>query len=155
MTKEQNFKTKKVSFDCPHCEAFQTVEIKEPKNEIQFGCGYCKKNVALKDLDQDPLEKCPACGNEELHQHKDFNKVIGIILLALGAILIPYTYSISFIVALAIDAILFPFCPWMQVCYNCKAELRGWKKNEKLDRFSHETAANYEYGKKRHPAYTE
>ena len=94
------------------------------------------------------MATCPVCADTKFYQHKDFNKKIGFLIFAIGAILVPWTYAISLIVALILDASLYPFFPWMSVCYNCKSEFRGWPKNPALDRFDHETAAHYEYKKK-------
>ena len=63
----------------------------------------------------------------------------------IGALLAPWTYYGSLVMALIIDACLYPFFPWMQVCYRCDAEIRGWPKSPSLDRFNHEIGAHYEY----------
>jgi len=147
--------TKKISLGCPHCQAFQTLEITEAKQSFSFACGHCQKDITLGGIGQEPVSCCPVCGNLEFYQHKDFNKALGLAIFVLGAVLVPWTYSLSMFVALAIDAALYPFFPWMLVCYDCKSELRGWPKNPKLDRFNHERAAHYEYGqKKRETAQT-
>lgn len=145
---------KKISLDCPHCQAFQTLEIAEAKSAFTFACGHCQKDITLTGLNQDPIVSCPVCGNLEFYQHKDFNKKLGLAVFVLGAVLVPWTYALSMFVALAIDAALYPFFPWMTVCYDCKSELRGWPKNPKLDRFNHERAAHYEYGKKKRASLT-
>ena len=146
---------KKISLDCPKCKAFQTFEFKDPAENVHINCGYCNADLYLKNLTQDVVESCPVCGGKELHQHKDFNKKLGFVILVFGAVLIPYTYAVSFIIAAILDAILYPFFPMMQVCYNCNSEMRGYQTNPKLDRFSHETKAHYEYGNRKHPVYQE
>lgn len=138
---------KKISFDCPHCAHFQTLTLNDTRDALDFACGHCTKPLGFSGLNQDVLSRCPVCGNDKLHQHKDFNKKLGIGIFVLGAVLGPWTYFISLIIALLVDAALYPFFPWMQVCYFCKSELRGFGHNPALDRFSHETAAHYEYSK--------
>lgn len=140
---------KKISFDCPECAAFQTLQMDAEQDTLTVPCGHCQNKLHLKDLNQETLESCPVCGNEELYQHKDFNKKLGLLVFLVGAVFAPWTYYLSLVGALILDAALYPFFPWMQVCYHCKSELRGWKKNEQLDRFNHETAAHYEYSKKK------
>lgn len=140
---------KKISLDCPECAHFQTLSFEGPQTQIDFQCGHCRHQIHIQGLNTDTLDTCPVCQCDKLYQHKDFNKTIGFLVFAAGAILIPWTYAISIIIALIIDACLYPFFPWMQVCYFCKSELRGFQKNPKLDRFSHETAAHFEYGKKK------
>lgn len=141
-------KLKSISFDCPKCEAFQTVSFPFDQTELNVPCGSCGKEMKFGSLKNDMLQSCPVCSCPDLHQHKDFNKKLGLALFVVGAIFAPWTYYLSLIGALAIDAALFPFFPWMQVCYSCKSEFRGWEKNPELDRFNHEVAAKYEYGKK-------
>lgn len=140
---------KKISFDCPECAHFQTLSFSGEQKTIDFKCGHCQHALTLQGLEVPILDTCPVCQTEKLYQHKDFNKTIGFLVFIVGAILIPWTYAISLIVALAIDALLYPFFPWMQVCYFCKSELRGFAHNPKLDRFNHETAAHFEYGQKK------
>jgi hypothetical protein len=141
---------KKITLACHKCDIIQTVVIeREEQHTMDLACGNCQEPITLSHLNAHPLEECPVCSCTQLHQHKDFNRTLGFGIFITGAVLVPWTYSLSLIAALAVDAAIFPFCPWMQECYNCHAELRGWGKNPELDRFSHETAAEYEYGKKR------
>lgn len=140
--------TRKISFECESCQAWQTLEFGHEQKELQLQCGYCQNQIHLQNLDQNPVETCLYCKCTDLYQHKDFNKKVGIGLFVVGAIFAPWTYYLSLIGALLVDAALFPFFPWMQVCYQCHSEFRGWSKNEKLDRFNHETAAHYEYSPK-------
>lgn len=139
-------KPKRIVLSCPHCERFQTLTLEDPiPSELEYDCLACKKKVHIKRLQQDPLEGCPVCGCQHLYQQKDFKKWLGILILVLGMVFAPWTYYMSLVGALILDAILFPFFPWMQICYRCESEFRGWKKNPKLDRFEHEIGAHYEY----------
>lgn len=134
-----------IKFDCPHCLTFQTLQLNDGLQEISFSCQHCQKNIEFRHLNQENIDVCPVCDCRELYQHKDFNKKLGLIIFLVGVIFSFWTYHISLIVALIIDALLYPFFPWMAVCYRCHAELRGWPKNSRLDRFSHEVGAHYEY----------
>lgn len=145
--KRENFK-RTISFACQHCHAFQTIILQEAKKDLIFPCGQCQKQLIFNHLDQEHVKTCPVCSCKDLHQHKDFNKTIGLGIFLVGATLAPWTYYASLFAALALDAMLYPFFPWMIACYQCKAEIKGWSKNPKLDRFNHEMAAHYEYRKK-------
>lgn len=136
-----------ISFDCPQCACFQTLKLENPASILKFQCGACGHELTLHNLTDSILNTCPVCENKKLYQHKDFNKKLGIAIFLIGAVFAPWTYYLSLIGALIVDAALYPFFPWMQVCYHCKSELRGWHKNPNLDRFNHETAAHYEYSK--------
>lgn len=109
-----------------------------------FPCPQCQKEIHLTRTNQDTVHQCSICNCKDLHQHKDFNKKIGLTLFIVGAIFAPWTYYVSLIVALIIDACLYPYFPWMIVCYKCLAEFRGWPKNDRLERFNHEIAAHYD-----------
>ena len=137
---------KSVLIFCPHCEQGQTLIADTQNEQLDFSCGACQKNITLTRLDQDFVDSCCICRCKDLHQHKDFNKKLGLGLFLIGAVLAPWTYYASLIATLAIDAALYPFFPWMAVCYKCGAEHRGWPKNSRLDRFNHDVAAHYEYG---------
>lgn len=141
-------KEKSISFECPQCRAFQTLVLSDEKNFIQFNCGQCQKEIKFDNLNHNLMEACVVCHNKQLYQHKDFNKTLGLIIFLIGAVLAPWTYYISLFVALILDALLYPLFPWMNVCYQCKAEFRGWGKNPNWDRFNHEKAAHFEYSKK-------
>lgn len=137
---------KSITFACPECDRWQTLYIESSsKSEIDIPCGACGKSVQLTRLTNEHVDSCCVCRCKDLHQHKDFNKKIGLALFIAGACLAPWTYYISLVLALIIDALLYPFFPWMAVCYKCSAEHRGWPKNSRLDRFNHEIAAHYEY----------
>jgi hypothetical protein len=138
---------KSITFDCPQCKRLQVLSLNDEHKELEFPCASCNHPIHLKNLDQTTIDVCPACNCNKLHQHKDFNKKIGIGLFIVGAIFAPWTYYGSLIAALAIDAALYPFFPWMNACYQCESEMRGWPKNPSLDRFNHEIAAHYEYRK--------
>lgn len=139
--------TKSITLECTNCQMSQTLVITDDREQIEFACGQCQTAITLVGLQQKELNTCPRCQNKELYQHKDFNKTIGGLIFLTGAILAPWTYYASLFVALLIDAALYPFFPWMSVCYRCKSEWRGWLKNPKLNRFNHERAAHYEYNK--------
>lgn len=138
--------TKQITFGCLHCQSLQTISLNDSLAEtLNFNCPSCETPIELKRLLQNNIEGCSVCGCKDLHQHKDFNKALGLTLFIIGALLAPWTYYISLFVALIIDAALYPFFPWMAVCYKCHAEFRGWPKNPNLDRFNHEIGAHYEY----------
>ena len=137
---------KSIKFDCPHCKAFQTLTLpNESQSEFSFDCLGCKKQILISRLAGKTISGCPVCGCKDLYQQKDFPKKLGIALFLIGAVFAPWTYYLSLIVALIIDAILYPFFGWMQICYKCFTETRGWEKSPDLDRFNHEIGAHYEY----------
>lgn len=147
---------KSLTFDCPSCKALQVLELEDPKPSLTIPCGACQSPIDFSRLDQTLMEGCPRCGEHRLYQHKDFNKKVGLAVFLLGVFgsLFFYekVYYLPLLIALIIDALMFPLYPWMQICYRCETELRGWGKNPALDRFSHEIAAHFEYGREKNEA---
>lgn len=142
--------TKSITFACKHCGYWQKAQVKlDVPDQIDFSCPSCSHNISLTRLAREHVTGCVACGCKDLYQHKDFNKKLGLAVFLAGVALSFYTYHISLIVALIIDAAMYPFFPWMSVCYRCHAEMRGWQKNPELDRFNHEIGAHYEYGQEK------
>ncbi len=144
---------KSLTFDCPSCQAWQTLILEAPKPTLTIPCGACTVPLDFARLDQTVIEGCPRCGEHRLYQHKDFNKKTGLVVFLLGVtgslLFYEHVYYLPLLIALIIDASLYPFFPWMQICYRCETELRGWPKNPALDRFSHEIAAHFEYGREK------
>jgi hypothetical protein len=144
---------KSLTFDCPACQALQVLVCEDPKPTLTIPCGACHVVIDFARLDQAVIEGCPRCGEHRLYQHKDFNKKTGLAVFLAGVLgsLVFYerVYYLPLLAALLIDAALYPLFPWMQICYRCETELRGWPKNPALDRFSHEIAAHFEYGREK------
>jgi len=109
---------KNITFDCPECKILQTLSL-EDKKSISFDCANCGHGLTFNNLDQEEINRCSVCNCKDLHQHKDFNKKIGIAIFIVGAVFAPWTYYLSLVAALALDACLYPFFPWILVCYKC------------------------------------
>ena len=69
------------------------------------------------------------CGYDRLYAQKDFNRKIGLAVVAVGAVLSPWTYGLSLVVCMAMDYGLYRFVPEITVCYGCDAIYRGFEHN--------------------------
>ena len=47
------------------------------------------------------------CGCQNLYRKKDFNQVIGCLIILIGAILVPWTYGLSLIIISLVDFLLY------------------------------------------------
>jgi hypothetical protein len=92
------------------------------------------------------IQACPSCGAKDLYRQKDFPRKIAIPIVGVAALLVPWTYGLSLIVAAVIDFILYRRTKWMTVCYKCRAEFRGIALNPAHKEFDRHLDELYRYG---------
>lgn len=92
---------------CPHCNA-RTLAV--PRD-------YFEKNTELK--------QCPMCNCTHLYQQKDFNRKLGVALVAVASLAAFYTYGISLVALAVVDWFVFRRVPLVGLCYRCHAQFRG------------------------------
>lgn len=116
-----------VHFLCSGCETRRSVESGNP------AAGRCERCGMESDVtappSSHPVALCAACGCEELYFQKDFNRTTGLILVAIGAILVPWTYALSLVAVTIIDFALYYKLGDVTVCYACRAVHRGYPLN--------------------------
>ena len=71
---------------------------------------------------KEAFDRCPTCGYAYLYIRKDFNKLLGCTIIAIGALLSPKTMGISLAVCALIDAGLYRRLRSITACYICGAE---------------------------------
>jgi DNA-directed RNA polymerase subunit RPC12/RpoP len=133
-----------IAFSCPSCgkEAIAGLDGKGR-------CPHCKAEPTLqlaeKTTQDKVVDRCPACGSKQLYVQRDFNQKVGIGIVALGAVLAPFTpfYSSLFAAAL-LDAALYAVLPEITVCYRCHAHLRGFARNPQHTAFDLHIAEQYD-----------
>jgi DNA-directed RNA polymerase subunit RPC12/RpoP len=133
-----------IAFACPRCGAEALAGLD--------GAGRCASCGADAKVATDPavrsdlvVERCPACGSKQLYVQRDFNQKAGITIVAVGAVLAPFTpYYSSLIAAALIDAALYAVLPEITVCYRCHAHFRGFARNPQHAAFDLHTAEQYD-----------
>ena len=70
------------------------------------------------------VDVCPLCGCEHLYRQRDFNRALGCALVAVGALLVPWTYGLSLVVLGLVDLALYYRLPESVVCYRCDTVYR-------------------------------
>ena len=91
------------------------------------------------------VESCPACGSALLYVQRDFNQKAGLAIVAVGAVLAPFTpYYSSLMVAALVDALLYALLPEITVCYRCHAHFRGFARNPRHQAFDLHVAEQYD-----------
>ena len=116
------------------------------------GRGHCRACGAETALPLPPelresgvVETCPACGSALLYVQRDFNQKAGLAVVAVGAVLAPFTpYYSSLMVAALVDALLYALLPEITVCYRCHAHFRGFARNPRHQSFDLHVAEQYD-----------
>jgi len=92
-------------------------------------CPNCSEDLGL-DLDgwsqkdEKLVDPCLICGCRHLYRQRDFNRGFGCLLVAVGAVLVPWTYGLSLVLLSLVDLILYFRLPESVVCYRCDTVYR-------------------------------
>jgi len=80
--------------------------------------------VAAEGWSADRVEVCPLCGSRHLYRQRDIHRAWGCALVALGAVLVPWTFGLSLVACALIDLWLFRRLRPAVVCYRCDTVYR-------------------------------
>ena len=92
--------------------------------------------------------RCPVCGSGDMYQQRDFNRKLGLALVAIGVLTGPFTRWISTIAFVALDAALYLLVPPVAICYACEAQQRGFEKAKGPKPFDIAIHDAYRFGKR-------
>jgi hypothetical protein len=92
------------------------------------------------------LGGCLACGHIELFTRKSFPTAAGFAIIAIAAVLAPWTHYLSLAVAALLDLALYRLIPDVVVCYVCACEHRGFASKPRHPRFDREIAERLKFG---------
>ena len=117
---------------CPHCAGRVVWEDLSSDRS----CSRCDVLIELPDAagaqPSVPLSRCAVCGSAALFTQKDFNRKLGLALVAASAVVMFWSFfwGLATLVALAlVDWWLYRVLPSVTVCYACKSVYRGWPLN--------------------------
>jgi hypothetical protein len=118
-----------VDFQCPSCSKSNSLELHEIASPIT--CAFCEAKLEVSGIidENGHLQKCGICGCRDLYIQKDFNRKVGLAIVAIGAILAPFTKLISLLICALIDLILYRALPFITICYRCGSIYRGFRSN--------------------------
>lgn len=132
-----------VNYLCPSCDARLS---REPGD----AAGACERCGAASAISAPPaetvIERCAACGHDQLYFQKDFNRRTGIALVVLGSIFVPWTYGLSLLGVTVLDYIVWRMVKDVIVCYRCQAVHRGYPPNPALKPFDLVVHDRHVYG---------
>ena len=108
-------------------------------------------NLASFDGFWDYNNNCLFCKNKSFYKRKNFNQLIGLLIIVLGGLLAiwfydiygPLSYIILFMFSL-IDFVLFKFTKYLGVCYSCSSEYMNIKDVDLLPDFDHHQLEMYQ-----------
>lgn len=123
---------------CPVCKGKFSINIK--KDDINNShCKQCKKPFNRSLLGEliktKTVAKCPICESGDFWRDKKFPKKLGIVLVIIGAVLVPFTYGMSFIILFLLDMIMWFLLDWRINCYKCESEFTGFSHNDNIKPF--------------------
>lgn len=115
-----------VSFACPQCHAGQ--EWVHVEGATGTTCRRCQHEQPIfpRALEDGQLVACPLCGLKVLYKQKDFRQAIGCLVVLVAAVLAPFTYYVSLVVAALIDLVIYSLSGEVVICYryDCRAHMR-------------------------------
>ena len=140
----------RIRTQCRACGLPFRTRLVRGRSEVSCpNCGDCiaVDQTAWSEADERHIGTCLLCGCRHLYRQRDFNRALGCTLVAIGAVLVPWTYGLSLVLLAAIDLLLFYRLSESVVCYRCDTVYRdarpGPRQNE-FDLLKHDVL---KYGK--------
>ena len=128
---------------CEKCDARLAREAGQPPQPCER-CGAPNEVVA--PAAESLIDRCAACGHDQLFFQKDFNRTTGIALVVVGSIFVPWTYGLSLLGVTVLDYVVWRLVKNVVVCYRCQAVHRGYPPNPAIKPFDLVTHDRHVYG---------
>lgn len=132
---------KTISRFCDHCKKYGRIELKD---DIPLTCPYCQQSWGDVGKVDAILDRCPVCTCRQFYSDKDFNQIIGFIIMGIGIVLVPITYGLSLPFFALIDWIIYNKVPKLIACYRCGSEFRGYNAPSQFKPFMHHIGLKYD-----------
>ncbi|MFP5458878.1 MAG: hypothetical protein ACLGG7_09115 [Bacteriovoracia bacterium] len=128
-----------VHITCPECGS--GINVYPSTTAKAAACDICKHIVPVNfdtNHANSHLEDCPVCARKDFYQQKDFNRMVGVALFVIAAVLVPWTYGLSLLALYLLDVFLFRRLNMIAICYKCKTVFRQVKNIAQIRDFDHE-----------------
>ena len=128
-----------VQITCSSCGS--GIEVVPDQTATKVNCDICKhvQDVHFThEHEQGILKECPVCTRQDFYKQKDFNRIIGVALFIVAAILSIWTYGISLVVLYLCDLFLFRKLSMVAICYKCRTNFRKVLNMEEIHDYDHE-----------------
>ena len=121
-----------IHFLCTNCER----RLARFSGEPSRFCEHCSTpSDVVAPAEGSRIERCAACDHDQLYFQKDFNRTTGVVLVAIGAVFVPWTYGLSLLGVTILDYIVWRMVKDVIVCYRCQAVHRGYPTNPDIKPF--------------------
>lgn len=130
-----------ISRFCHDCKKYARVDL---KNAMSIVCPHCHKTWGKVDVVEDVIDRCPICTCRQFYVDKDFNQIIGFVIMGIGIILVPKTYGLSLPFFATIDWLIYKKVPRLIACYRCGSEYRSFNIPTSLKPFIHHIGLRYD-----------
>ncbi len=96
------------------------------------GCGDVRSLDLEPWSESDPrtIRSCLVCDCRHLYRQRDVNRALGCLLVAIGAVLVPWTYGLSLVVLAGVDLVYYLRLKEKVVCYRCDTVYRDAEPTE-------------------------
>lgn len=128
-----------VQITCSSCGS--GIEVVPDHSATKVNCDICAHVQDVKftqDHEQGILKECPVCTRQDFYKQKDFNRIIGVALFIIAAILSIWTYGISLVVLYLCDLFLFRKLSLVAICYKCRTNFRKVLNMNDIADYDHE-----------------
>ena len=126
---------------CPQCKKYSILEAADNKT---LTCPSCQNLWGNVSSVQGIFERCPMCTCRQFYTVKDFNQIIGFLVMGIGIVLVPKTFGLSLPVFALIDWLIYRYVPTLVACYRCGGEFRGFETPKQLKAFMHHIGLKYD-----------
>jgi hypothetical protein len=130
-----------ISRFCPNCKKYSRLEVSNHQSLI---CSHCQNLWGEINEVSAVFERCPICTCRQFYIDKDFNQVIGFIIMGVGILLVPKTYGLSLPFFALIDWLIYRKVSKLVACYRCGSEFRGFSIPPQLKPFMHHIGLKYD-----------
>ena len=137
-------------FSCPTCERTSAAEAVAEGSLVKcLSCDF-ERTANVKFTDGQPAA-CVICGCEDLWRQKDFPQALGLLFVAVGALVSSVfwyyhepVWALGTLMAFAlVDLLLYTVMQDMLVCYRCRARHRRTNPQDDISTFDLEIAERY------------
>lgn len=129
---------REVNFACGTCGNGLVLPLASPEVVDCRRCGAAARLVRMAPVG--PIEACAACGGTALFAQRDFNRLLGLLIVAVAAVFAVRTRGLSLLAAALVDLVLYRTLPRITVCYACDAIHRGVPVDARHAAYDHHVA---------------
>ena len=132
-----------VHFLCTQCEK----RLSRDAGEAPRVCEHCgAESSVVAPAVGAIVDRCAACGHDQLYFQKDFNRTTGVVLVGIGAVFVPWTWGLSLLGVTILDYVVWRLVKDVIVCYRCQAVHRRYPPNPQLKPFDLVVHDRHVYG---------